>query len=513
MNTFPIPNKVLYRFQMKTAPYRLWTKVVLVLLTLLPVAFAEVTVFPAPDGTEASKIWQVTVEDRAVFCYADYRLNADFPPTLHKMRVSPQAYALFDFSDTVTVRATFLGNTPEKLDTLVIRPQAQGITPRIHGRTVEFDLDRPCDITLDPDGTGLYVLHLFTNRPETDIPDPNDPTVIYFGPGVHDIEELELAAGQTLYLAGGAVLRPCPSRLRKPAKERHYTGIEYALMEAGIRAHGDNVTVRGRGIISGERGLSAGRRFCLFHGQRMAHLHIQDVLFTRSNSWTLLMYDCRDSVIDHIRILGYFTNSDGVCLHSCRNCRVADCFIHTADDCYEVKAKANNILFENSQVWCDAGTAMGVTHEIDGLVTDVTWRNMTVLHYTYAFNPYEGITSRGAIFVHPAMGGTVDGLRFEQITIENTTTDRPIICLYNVKKPKEGSHFFPEKPYSAIHNVSFRKIRAKDVQNQEIFLYDESQAGLINNITFEDVVINGTPLQKGDTRFNLRGAVTGIEVE
>ena len=103
------------------------------------------------------------------------------------------------------------------------------------------------------------------------------------------------------------------------------------------------------------------------------------------------MHDCRDSVLERVRVLGYFTNSDGFCLHGCQDCRVADCFVHTADDCYEVKSKGSGIVFENSQVWCDAGAAMGVCHEIDGLMTDITWRDMTVLHYTYSFNPHEGI--------------------------------------------------------------------------------------------------------------------------
>ena len=97
----------------------------------------------------------------------------------------------------------------------------------------------------------MRVLHLFTNPPEVDIPKRDDPDVFYFAPGVHDIEELELKSGQTLYLAGGAVVRPCPSRLRLPEKQRHYTGAEYYRAAFPIRATGNDVTIRGRGIISG----------------------------------------------------------------------------------------------------------------------------------------------------------------------------------------------------------------------------------------------------------------------
>ncbi len=469
-------------------------------------------IFPAPEGIAASEDWRLEVEGREVFCHGDYRLNTGFPPGLFKMKVSPQAYAIFDFEGAVTVRATLKSRLLDNLDGLKVRPLALAIKPRIAGNTVEFTLDRPGDVTLDPDGTGLCVLHLFTNRPETDIPRQDDPGVRYFGPGVHDVEALELKAGQTLYLAGGAVLRPCPARLRLPHKKRHYTGEAYYAATTAIQATGDNITIRGRGIVSGERGLPAGRRFGLFQGSRMKNLRMQGVVFTRATGWTLLMHDCRDSLLERVRVLGYFTNSDGICLHSCRDCTVTNCFIHTADDCYEVKSKGRGIVLEKSQVWCDAGTTMGVCHEIDGLVTDVTWRDMTVLHYTYRYNPYEGITSRGAIFIHPAMGGTVRNVRFENITVERCASMRPLIVVYNVKEPKESVHFFPDRPFSAIEGVVFEKIRASGVANPEILIMDQSGERRIQDIVFKDVIINDRPLTEKDPRLTTVGNVAGITV-
>lgn len=475
-------------------------------------AEGRVVVFPAPDGIQASALWQVEVEGRKVFCHEDYRLNTDCPPSLFRMKISPQAYAIFDFEGAVTVRATYLPETAGGLSNLKIRPLARGIVPRLSGRTVAFTLNQPGDVTLDADGKGLHALHLFTNSPEESVPDRNDPDVRYFGPGVHDIEDLELHSGQTLYLAGGAVLRPLPSQLRVPGKEKHYTGIEYERAVAGIRASGDGIRIRGRGVVSGERGLPVGRRFGLFQGSRMQDLHISNVVFTRSTGWTVLLYDCADSAVERVRVLGYFTNSDGICMHSCHRCRVTDCFVHTADDCFEVKSKGSQITFSGCQVWCDAGTSMGVCHEIDGLMTDVVWRQMTVLHYTYPYNPYEGITSRGAIFIHPAMGGTVRNLRFEQITVEHSSTKRPLILLYNVKKPRESVLFFPDKPYSEIRDIAFKDIHADKVLNPEIRILDQSDAGLVGDISFEDVVINGERLTREDSRLVTEGTVSGVTV-
>jgi hypothetical protein len=139
----------------------------------------EVTVFPHPRAIESSPDYRVEVEGQEVFCYRDYRLDTDFPPSLFDMRVSPQAYAIFDFTGTVRVRVTVLSDLINSLDALEIRPLTAGIRARVAERTVEFVLDRPGDVTVDPQGTGLCVLHLFTNAPETDVPSPTDPDVIY----------------------------------------------------------------------------------------------------------------------------------------------------------------------------------------------------------------------------------------------------------------------------------------------------------------------------------------------
>ena len=64
---------------------------------------------------------------------------------------------------------------------MVIRPIARVIEPRITGNEIEFELDQAGDIVIDPKGTGLHALHLFTNRPETDVPNEHDPNVVYFG--------------------------------------------------------------------------------------------------------------------------------------------------------------------------------------------------------------------------------------------------------------------------------------------------------------------------------------------
>lgn len=48
---------------------------------------------------------------------------------------------------------------------------------------------------------------MFVNGPEQNIPDPNDPNVIFYGPGIHEITHVEVGDNKTVYVAGGAVVR------------------------------------------------------------------------------------------------------------------------------------------------------------------------------------------------------------------------------------------------------------------------------------------------------------------
>jgi|GEM_PF-2649630 len=66
----------------------------------------------------------------------------------------------------------------------------------------------PCpayQVTVEPDGRHGGLL-LFADAPETEIPDPDDPKVHYYGPGLHRAGVIELHDGETLYLAPGAVV-------------------------------------------------------------------------------------------------------------------------------------------------------------------------------------------------------------------------------------------------------------------------------------------------------------------
>ena len=460
-------------------------------------------IYPHPDKISRSEDYRLFVSGKEVFCYADRQFNPSASKDEFNMPTSPQAYAIFDFSGAVDVEVEILNsNLLAKTKAFLVAPQSTGITPVQTGSRLKMRLDKPGYYVIDPDGRGYTALQILTAVPEVTVPDQKDPNVIYFGPGVYDIADpIVLKDNQTLYIAGGAVLRPLPTICRagweNGKKEVHYSGRSYEKMVYPISADNvRNVTIKGRGVISAERGLPNGKRFGLIDIHHGENIRVEDITITHSSGWTLHYYCCSNSIIDGVRIMGWFTNCDGPAINTCNNTQIRNCFVHTADDGLELKtdkqgAGDHNILFENCVIWADVGTAMGVTHEITGPVDNVIWRNHTVLHFKYRITGEWDVPHRGAILVHPAFGGTVSNLKFENITIESQDTEQPAILIYNGKHNRNANIRYGQgTPYSKIENIVFSNIRVLNAGfgTPAVLVYDHSEGGEnFKNIIFDHV--------------------------
>ena len=115
----------------------------------------------------------------------------------------------FDFSGSVEV---FVQKNNGNAHSVKIRPSSYEIKPTLNGNSITFTLTEPKKISIEFDGDKLHNLHLFANSVETFRPDPNDPNVVYFGPGVHVPKDLpgnafNIGSGKTVYIAGGAIVR------------------------------------------------------------------------------------------------------------------------------------------------------------------------------------------------------------------------------------------------------------------------------------------------------------------
>lgn len=91
--------------------------------------------------------------------------------------------AYFDFCGSVEVSLTY-HNGP--IHSAVVRPYSYNIVPKVHGDSITFSLESPKNVVVQVNDNIWDVLHLGTNPIETDVPQPSDPGVIYFHPGINN---------------------------------------------------------------------------------------------------------------------------------------------------------------------------------------------------------------------------------------------------------------------------------------------------------------------------------------
>lgn len=453
------------------------------------------------------KPYKVYLGEREIMCYSSYRLDfRNSTANYLGVPVSPSFYTLFSIgSHPAIVRIQPPPGLIKDISKLVIRPLSLGIKSTWDGHELQIIIDKPQNLVIDAQGDGMYPLHIFVNRSVSEI-NKKSNDVIYFGPGMHDVGQIVLKSNQTLYLAEGAVVRPLPPRTNKQVVIR---GETFSLGEPMIKvtdAH--HVTIKGHGMITAERATHNRIKTQIITAVRTRGLKIEDILLTDANDWNIHINDSEDAIVDNVKILGYYINTDAICFNGSKNSIARNCFAHINDDGYEVKAMgesmcAENIRFEHCIIWNDFGTGMGVTHEVMGKIRGVSWKDITVIRYDPLVHS-NWLLHRAPVFVHAVGGGMVSDLNFENITIEQAHSIQPMILIDNQKKLIATEEHFMMKKYNRIEHVKFKNITGLKVESPDIVIYDEGE-DCIDKISFENILMNGEKLMPGDKRLKLKG--------
>lgn len=174
-------------------------------------------VYPAPDGVEMKNDFTV----KARVPGGEWQDVPTYMVKVDEVRdarhcVEKASLSYFDFEGQVEVSVT---SNAGLIQTGKVRPLSYGIEPVVEGNMMTFMLDRPRNLSVEVNGDIFHNLHLFANS--LDVNNPIDGVriknekqlagkrkdIIYFGPGLHKIDTLFPVSGQTVYIAGGAVVR------------------------------------------------------------------------------------------------------------------------------------------------------------------------------------------------------------------------------------------------------------------------------------------------------------------
>jgi len=351
--------------------------------------------YDGPHTKTSSDLAHIWVESQQLFVYEamvnhEHIWNANTVPCR-------TAIAYFDFEGRVTIEVEM--PMLEVIESAVILPSAHGITPSIENNRVTFTIDQPGFFTVVYNNDPHLATHIFANPIETDIPDRNDPNVIFIEPGHWQIDQIHLQSGQTLYISGGAVLN--------------------SVIIADSVA---NVTIRGRGIICGygfpawnQPGSSARVPIDIRNSRNIT---AEGFILINSNAWVFNSYNSQDLYASNIKIISGRQNGDGFTFQSCRNHTVTDSFVRTWDDSLVIKNYAGssyNITFERIQIWTDLAQSMEIGYETNKgnrpnpEISHITFRDIYVLFANH----------KPVISIHNSDNAFVHNVLFHNIVVDN----------------------------------------------------------------------------------------------
>lgn len=388
-------------------------------------------------------------------------------------------YASFDVEERTTV---VVHSATRNLANAVILPENPGLRFTVRNASeVSFQINSPQQIILEPDGKNSPLL-LFANPPEDFIFKKTDPDIIYFGPGVHSPELVEVRDNQTLYLAEGAVLK------------------------AGVSVTGNNTAIRGRGRIDGSDWAWTEGPFP-FVSVTGNYVEIRDIIVSGSSHWTIGLQHCNHVTLDNIKICnGRVWNDDGIDIINSQDIVIKNCFIRSDDDCIALKGMefkdGNNnierILIEDCILWCDRARITLLGHECRAeFMRDITYRDIDIVHFSMV--PF---------LLEPGEGMRLENVLFENIRINGEGQDelirlKPVVNVYMHKKVP-----------GHIDNITFKNLTLHGFSGiYRIELTGADTQYAVSDVRFIDVEILGKPLEQHQDIVGIGNFVSGVTFE
>lgn len=357
-----------------------------------------------------------------------------------------------------------------KLESVTVRPLNKHYAYRLSQDKLILKLKTYDRAVVEFNGDETHPLFLFANPLEQGVkPDPADPSVKFFAAGgIYNENLINLEAGQTLYIEGGAVVNGCIDLKGK-----------------------DNVTIDGCGILNCHPGRSRG----VFVHQ-CNHFTLKNIIEINRDNWTSFFAECRGLRADNYKVVAPISangaENDAFDIMGCNDVVVTRGFSYCHDDAFCIKCRkwnfggpSSDILIEDCIAWnCKRGNSFEFGYELQEDATRITFRNNYAIHTAGNDNVFR----RGGIGLHNGAGGTVSDVLYENMYIEDPKEYGIHMIIidsgYNIGT---GVVWTPGK----IRNVTLRNIHIDHLPPQGNFIGGLDEDHRIENIVFENLYIAG----------------------
>lgn len=423
---------------------------------------AKVVTYPPPPGLDSSDHYAVRVNGQSIWTeklvsnYDAARLPEWF--TRESYTGARQEVNIANFSCSGAIQIVISASAA--IDSFTVRPKSRRIEARCDGEELSFTLPGPDKLYIEIND--FPALMLFANPLETEIPDPQESDVLYFGPGDHELGEHELKDNETIYIAGGAVVY------------------------GSLRGQPEGARLLGRGILDGRY------EHRLVYLENASDLQVDGVILRNGRSWQNTLVNCEDVVYRNVKLISFGNSGDGINPVGSRRVRIDDCFFRCTDDCIAIKAPKENHVVENIRVInCTmAGYAFsdGVTigFETNGpRIRDIGVENCDIL-YARGGSLVDGHSAFSIICDGPAH---ISDIHYRDIRVEEKV--RKLFELHITDGSKYGID-----PPGRIRGVTLQNV-CWEVE-KPILLLGHAPDHLVEQVSFINCTVAGRPLTGPD---------------
>jgi hypothetical protein len=401
---------------------------------------SQTVVYPVPAGATASTQYTVKVNN----------INSFVFPTTFVAGNGASRGAFTSFSTSVTVPVTVTTNAD--ITSVIIRPQKLGLTyTKTAARTFTMNVPADCNLSVEVNGNVATPLYVFSNPLEVNVPSQSDPNVKYYAAGQVYTENITPRAGQTIYIAGGAIVRgniTC-------------TGVS-------------NFTVRGRGILDSSVNPTMSRTVRVVGG---SNITFEGIVFHNVQSWNVVFGTCDGVTINNIKAISTpDAECDALDIVGCLNVSVNGGFFRSEDDCIAIKSTKDGY---------NLGVGNPGNISVDGAVVFNGHRG-NALEIGYELNGIQDANGQS----------TVSNIRFSDIdvihkgtAVDGSTNRRAAMSIHNNENAR-------------VSNVSYENIRIEDCEENYVYLgviktsgaVDQINRGSIDSVYFKNIQITGGDL-------------------
>jgi hypothetical protein len=398
-----------------------------------------------PSKEYKVELWQ----DGKMYQAFVYSMNA-----LHYTNNSQTtAWVNFSFKGVVTVKVISLTSHQQPAKVL---PRSAGINIKQENNTVSFNINKAGQYSVEFQ-SGIRIEHpllIFANDLEKDIPAVTDTSVIYFGPGLHEIGiRYIVPAGKKIYLHGSAYVK----------------GQFFS-------ENSNKITIYGRGILSGED-YAARTADHMIHLRNGKNILIEGITIIHAPRF-MIVTSGSGHHINNVKMMGWWFSTDGV--STGEDALIENCFFKVNDDA--IKLYQNKTTARHCVIWqMENGAPFQLGWNGTNDYSNCHVYDMEVIRVEHEWdNENEAVICA----IHGGKGHKTNFL-FEDIRIDNSNWR----IFHLITKPNRWGQWDTES--GSMSNMIFRNIEMYGEQRIASLIMGHDIKHPVFKLTFENIFING----------------------